>query len=425
VDRGAGRTAPATIGAVTRRVVVIAPLVPHDRVPHAGGQYLLTIARILAEETELTLLTPNTPTNREASRLSGTPPHLVVGERADNLRGRAWARVLDVVDRRRRRLDHGASSLPFAAALSRSGPARDALRAADVVSLEWSESIRLAGVVRRINPRARVLGTFHDVQSQLFAREEAPRLRDRVFWAWLAAWSRLHERRGVRRLDEVWVFSRKDAVLLGSPENARVVPPPLAAGPPRPHPPPGSPPTVLFVANLGRPENDEGARWLVESVWPGVLAQQPDARLRIAGAGASTELAGLAEREPSVELTGFVDDLDVEYAAAWVVAVPLRRGAGVKFKTIEALLHGVPVVTSSVGAEGIAEQVDTVGPAVFAGVHDDLDGFVQSLASLLDETDPALEGRRVLAAHAQAWAHDAYGVDAFRAQVRASYGLTG
>ena len=64
-------------------------------------------------------------------------------------------------------------------------------------------------------------------------------------------------------------------------------------------------------------------------------------------------------------LAGYVADLEPEYAAAWAVVVPLLQGAGVKFKTIEALLHGVPTVTTSVGAEGVG------GADLFAGLTDD------------------------------------------------------
>ena len=51
----------------------------------------------------------------------------------------------------------------------------------------------------------------------------------------------------------------------------------------------------------------------------------------------------------SVRLAGFVDDLGAEYAAATACLIPVLQGAGVKFKTIEALLHGVPTVTTTVG----------------------------------------------------------------------------
>ena len=397
-------------------MVVVAPSVPFDAVPHAGGLYLLRLTRILEDGADLTVLVPNTPTNRAGVAEPGAPrgTQVVGGGGPRTWRRRAGARALDVLDRRWRRWQPGLPSLPFAAALRRPGPALDALRAADTIDLEWSESIRLAGRVRRLNPDARLLGTFHDVQSQLFSREPAPRRVDRLFWRWAARVARRHERKGVAALDEAWVFSEKDAALLGGAGHIVVVPPPLATGIEQPRadaPPP--PPTVLFVANLARAENDAGARWLLTDIWPAVRRQCPDARLRIVGIGASSTLRTLAAGSDEVTLAGYVADLEPEYAAAWAVVVPLLQGAGVKFKTIEALLHGVPTVTTSVGAEGVG------GADLFAGLTDDPHGIAAALVHALQAPHDLCE-RSARALHLT---RATYGLDAFTETVRAAYRL--
>ena len=210
------------------------------------------------------------------------------------------------------------------------------------------------------------------------------------------------------------VFSAKDALLLGDPAHLRVVHPPLATGTETPRPAPPGPPTALFVAHLARDENDRAAIWLLTEIWPKVLARCPEARLRIVGAGASEQLERLAAEQASVTLAGFVDDLGPEYAAAWTCVVPLRQGAGVKFKTLEALLHDVPVVTTSVGAEGI------VGPDLFAGVADD----ARAVADRVTDTLLRPEAHRARSEAAQAWVRDNYGPEAFTAAIRATYGRT-
>jgi glycosyltransferase involved in cell wall biosynthesis len=88
-----------------------------------------------------------------------------------------------------------------------------------------------------------------------------------------------------------------------------------------------------------------------------------------------TSLAGLV-----IHLVGHVDDLADVYASARVVIVPLRFGSGVKLKAVEALLHGVTMVATTCGAEGI----DLLSqPAI--DVADEPEEFAERLASLLEE----------------------------------------
>jgi glycosyltransferase involved in cell wall biosynthesis len=398
-----------------RRVAIVAPMVPYDAPPHAGGLYLQAVVRFAELHGPTTVVVPNTPTNRQTATAIGAPADLVVvgSERAERLSGRAARRVVAVADARLRRIDPGMPSLTLADGMWRPGPGRTALEAADVVDLQWSESIRLARLVRRINPGARVVGTYHDVQSQLFSREPATTLRGHTFWRRAVWQARRHERRGVVALDDVAVFSEKDARLLGGPAHARVIHPPLATGTEEfPESPPG-PPTVLFVAHFARAENDEGARWLLREVWPAVMAVVPDARLRLVGRGVSEGLQALCDDRPEVTAAGFVPDLEPEYAAARLCVVPLRQGAGVKFKTVEALLHGVPVVTTPVGAEGIE------GPDLFAGLTTDPSRFAALMTAVLVDSRPARDRSRL----AQVWAAAEYSSRRFTEQMLAHYGI--
>ena len=97
-----------------------------------------------------------------------------------------------------------------------------------------------------------------------------------------------------------------------------------------------------------------------------------------------------------------------------MAVVPLRQGAGVKFKTVEALLHDVPTVTTTVGAEGIT------GPDLFAGLADDAATLADSVVRVLEH--PEEHQRR--SAAAQAWARETYGRAAFVAATRTAYDLS-
>ena len=397
-------------------MVVIATTLGYDGVPHAGGTYMKALCDAMEPLVDLTVVVPGMRSNRDAAARPGAPRRVVpLGlEPSSSLPGRAANWLSVNVDMRWRHRDPGMPYLPLLADLVRSREARAAIRAADVIDLQWSDSIRLVHLLRRLNPRARIVGTFHDVMSQSFLREPQDTPAERRYWQRVARNSHRHEARMVAALDEVVVFSDKDVELLGSPRHTRVVRPPLAQGPLVRHqaPPPGGG-AALVVSYLARDENNKAALWTVAELWPRVLARVPGARLRLVGGGASDELKQAVEGVGSIELAGFVDDLEAEYAAAAVALVPVLQGAGVKFKTIEALLHGVPVVTTHVGAEG-------VGPdELFAALTDSADSLAEAMAAVL--ADPA--SAQADADRSQDWARTEFARPRFVEQVLASWNL--
>jgi succinoglycan biosynthesis protein ExoO len=132
--------------------------------------------------------------------------------------------------------------------------------------------------------------------------------------------------------------------------------------------------------------NVDGLRWFLEQVWPAVQVACPSAEFRVVGTAASQ----VASRQPGVTLVGEVDDLAAEYGQADAVVVPLRSGSGLKVKLIEAINEGCPVVTTSVGAQGLGG----IEPAPFE-LADTADQFALATIALLQK--PA---RRVALARA-------------------------
>jgi glycosyltransferase involved in cell wall biosynthesis len=131
---------------------------------------------------------------------------------------------------------------------------------------------------------------------------------------------------------------------------------------------------ALFVGGFRHGPNIDGMRWFLRSIWPVFHTAVPDGGLSVAGQ--DPERLGAAS-EAGVAILGHVPDLRPLYAAARVSVAPLRHGAGVKGKIVESLAHGVPVVTTSIGAEGmgLTEGTDVL-------VADDAEDFASLMVAL-------------------------------------------
>ncbi len=136
-------------------------------------------------------------------------------------------------------------------------------------------------------------------------------------------------------------------------------------------------PEFVFLGLLSLPHNDDGLKWFLRAVWPIVLTKLPDAHLRVIGREAGTEVRALAAELDSVTVDGYVPDLGDALGEAAALVNPLRFGSGIKLKVIEALGRSLPVVSTQVGAEGIAS-----GPGSGILVGRDADEIAGLLCSL-------------------------------------------
>jgi len=108
---------------------------------------------------------------------------------------------------------------------------------------------------------------------------------------------------------------------------------------------------LLFLGTLEYIPNLDGARWFCRKVWPKVRARLPSAELSIVGSYPPHARALAAI--PGVILHGFVADLRPVMETATLMVVPLRRGSGTRIKVLQAWSMGVPVVSTSMGCEGL------------------------------------------------------------------------
>jgi glycosyltransferase involved in cell wall biosynthesis len=169
---------------------------------------------------------------------------------------------------------------------------------------------------------------------------------------------------------------------------------------------------LFFVGGFWHKPNVDAVLWFVERIWPLIRRKAPGCRFRIAGSNPSDDVLALGAN-PGVEVLGFVPDLAPLFNSHRVFVAPLRYGAGMKGKVGQSLAHGLPVVTTAVGAEGMNLQN---GKHVLVAEQEE--EFAAEVLRLL--ADDALWSR--LSLEGRALVERTLSVDAVRERVAAVFG---
>ena len=140
---------------------------------------------------------------------------------------------------------------------------------------------------------------------------------------------------------------------------------------------------IVFVGPETHLPNYNGMMWFLEEVWPKILDHNSDIKLNIIGKWDKATQNQMLERYPNLIFHGFVDNLS-SAISNHVMIVPIREGSGIRMKILEAAQHLVPIVSCTVGAEGMGL---TSGENCF--ITDIPDDFAQHVVYLLSNTDSA------------------------------------
>ncbi len=146
---------------------------------------------------------------------------------------------------------------------------------------------------------------------------------------------------------------------------------------------------VTFVGGMHWPPNADGISWFADEVWPRVIRELPDARLTVIGKRPPASLERLGG---SCDVVGFAPSLEQYLAETSVFVVPLRSGAGMRVKILDAWCWGVPVVSTTLGAEGLRVRA---GENLLLGDTDEaLAGAVVEVARNPELADRLIRGGR-------------------------------
>ena len=170
--------------------------------------------------------------------------------------------------------------------------------------------------------------------------------------------------------------------------------------------------TILSMATMFWPPNVDGVRWFAREVYPLVRRAVPEARFVVMGARPPASVRRLADEDPSIEVTGYVEDPRPYLERSAALIVPVRAGGGMRVKILEALARGIPIVSTTIGFEGI-----DLTPGEHLLIGDTPEAFADGLVRLLQT--PEL-GRRI-AASGRAVAEQRYDWRAVNAEVEAVY----
>lgn len=319
--------------------------------------------------------------------------------RADKASGdQRFLRLLALLARRGS-LDYAAQHAPTADPIA----LRDLEAAgARVVATEYEGFRRALGA----RPYGLILCEFWDA-----AREMGPLIRRRQPWAKFVVDSvdvhYLREASAIRlgfaeaeavarrKAAELAVYREADATIVVTEEERRalageggvrqviVIPNIVHVAPPGAR---TRAPNLLFVGGFLHPPNRDGILWFTTEILPRIREAIPEATLTVIGSHAPPEVLALAD-QPGVHLVGYVPDLDPWYARMAVSVAPLRYGGGMKGKVTEAMARGLPVVTTSFGAQGLGAMArDSLR------VADPPEAFAEAVIGLL--RDPAAADRQ-------------------------------
>lgn len=115
------------------------------------------------------------------------------------------------------------------------------------------------------------------------------------------------------------------------------------------------PDSAIFVGSFNHRPNVQALQWVLRRVWPAVIRERPQAKLYVAGSGSTKALPADA-RLDGIEVLGFVEDLQGLLLSKAVLISPILTGSGIRVKLLEAFASGIPVVSTRLGAEGLATQ---------------------------------------------------------------------
>lgn len=255
----------------------------------------------------------------------------------------------------------------------------------DIVHFDIVQMAGYAPLIRQTMPGARITYNWHNIESELMRRyaETAPSAARKAYGHLTARRMEALEKDLLNTSFGHLVCSQreKDQLLRIAPEaRIAVIENGVDAGGFSPGAFREARKRLVFVGSMNYHANIDAAGWFTREIWPSIHHKFPDWKLTLVGSNPAP--AVLALKSESVEVTGTVPSVAPYYENALAAIVPLRTGGGTRLKILEAMAAGVPVISTTLGAEGLA-----VNPGEHILIADQIASWTAALDSV--SKDPA------------------------------------
>lgn len=272
----------------------------------------------------------------------------------------------------------------------------------DIIVLEST----LTGVYLPFVSRTRAVKVLDlsDLQAERTRRQASvlPLGMNKLMYLYDAKLYERFENKLIDRVDLVLTTSERERVLISKKhrnKNIRVVPNGVDCNSIRPLPMvDGS--ELLFVGILDYLPNIDAVVFFAEEVLPRLRQKHPELKFRVIGRNPVPRISELNGRE-GLEITGEVDDLEPYYRRSSICVVPLRAGSGTRLKILEAMAYGRPVVSTSLGCEGLC--VEHYKHLFIADTPQDMVTAIDTLLERKDITKKMVENARTLVETHYSW----------------------
>ncbi|MDO4536182.1 MAG: glycosyltransferase [Clostridium perfringens] len=218
----------------------------------------------------------------------------------------------------------------------------------DYILVDYTQNSLYINDIKKCNYNGKIILIEQDVSFLGYKRkyDNAKSKLSRLMYKFEYNRLKTFETNIAKRFDVVLTLNEKDAKLLDS-NNIKIIKPFVKDWNVKQREHTGF--NIMFWGAMNRKENEEAVYNFVNNIWP--LVHRENTKFYIIGANPSEKIKRLACE--SVVVTGFVDSPKEYFEIMDLSVVPLTLGAGIKIKVLESLANGIPVVTTSIGAEGI------------------------------------------------------------------------